>query len=260
MNSQSINRLTFFMEQENDFSCEITRIIDKIKRDWNRAFICENKIPKIDKDILLTDLRMVYQLVSDLEVEKLFPGRTVAEEKRRQQVKTAEAIVETPPLTTPLESKTNKPSSPSKHADKPTQIVVTDPPPPQNATDIKEEPEIKKPAPSASKIAADLFSPPRTVSDIFNGNEDNSLASKIKNNRITDIKAAIGINDKFNFINDIFKGELAAYNLALENLNKMDSLDDALQFIKASNLATDTQENKQALAKLTDILRRKFQS
>ncbi len=260
MNSQSINRLIVFMEKEKDFSSEITRVIDKIKHDWNRAFVTENKIPKIDKDILLTDLRIAYELVSDLEVERVFREKVQPEEERTPQVTTEEVKIENPPLTVNGVKENTKPTPALETDDNPAQIAAPDPLPPQNGPDLKDEPEEIKPASGASKIAADLFSPPKTVSDIFNGNGDNSLASKIKNNKITDIKAAIGINDKFNFINDIFKGELAAYNLAIDKLNKMESLDEALQFIENSNLATDNRENKQALDKLIDFVKRKFQS
>lgn len=285
MNSLSINRFGKIMEQENAFNAEISKIINKIKRDWDRAIAGGNKISKIDKDILTTDLKIAYELVSDLQVESLYSGyvqssvfNSPVQYPENKPTKltgesNAEKIENKPSATT-----TPKPDETPENKTKEEENVIAEKPnlkasPPEsnkpepknedehpaNTTSVKKdlhsnaEPESRK-----SITTGDLFSPPKSVSDIFNGNGDKSLASKFEKNKITDIKSAIGINDKFTFINDIFKGEIAAYNRAIDHLNALDSYHEALAFIQESGLATGAEENKQALAKFTDLLKRKF--
>jgi hypothetical protein len=272
------------MEQEKDRIAEVNRIINKINRDWERAVAGGNTISRIDKDILITDLKIAYELVCDLEVAKIYGTQKPSEIREK---------VPQTPISDPIpgfqisEKKDNESNSkadqltiregaPSEDAfvsRETAQPAADDPEPPKPATQqpentghdkqSAEEPRPEsvpgqKPPQHAARVTADLFTPPKTVSDVFNGNGESTLAEKIKNNKIADIRTAIGINDKFTFINEIFKGELAKYNQAIEQFNSMTSYDEAIEFIGASGLATGTAENKQAIARLSEILKRKF--
>lgn len=272
------------MEQEKDLTAEVTRIIKKINRDWERAVADGNTISRIDKDILITDLKIAYELVCDLEVAKIYatqkpsetreivpqtsmsdptPGLQISEKRENESNSKADQV-------------TIRESAPSEDAfetNETVQSAANDPEPPKPAPQQPENtghdkqsageprPESapgQKPSQQAARVTADLFTPPKTVSDVLNGNGESTLAEKIKNNKIADIRTAIGINDKFTFINEIFKGELAKYNQAIEQFNSMSSYDEAIDFIRTSGLDTGTAENKQAIARLSEILKRKF--
>jgi hypothetical protein len=56
---------------------------------------------------------------------------------------------------------------------------------------------------------------------------DNSLANRLRSKPITNIKSAIGINDKFQYLNDLFKGSVQDYNESLDALNNFSNLPDA---------------------------------
>jgi hypothetical protein len=112
-----------------------------------------------------------------------------------------------------------------------------------------------KPAP---KTTLDLFSTSKTLADIYQKDEDNSLAAKIKQNKITDIKTAIGINDKFLFINEIFKGEMSSYNQAIETLNDTSDFHEAVHYIDHLKLSYANEENKTSFNRLFEIAKRKF--
>lgn len=61
--------------------------------------------------------------------------------------------------------------------------------------------------------------------------EDNSLASRLRKSKITDLKASIGLNERFLFANELFNGNMEAFNRALNELNHIDSKDGADYFI-----------------------------
>jgi len=58
-----------------------------------------------------------------------------------------------------------------------------------------------------------------------------SLADKLSQTRIDDLTVAIGLNQKFQFIKELFEGNAEAYNQAVEKLNKSDSREEALDYL-----------------------------
>ena len=91
---------------------------------------------------------------------------------------------------------------------------------------------------------ADTIAPPRDV------------ASEILHNEpITDLRQAIGLNDKFLLIRDLFGGDGAAFERAIETLNGFDDLDDCMIFI-AEHYAWNP--NSDGAKLLMELLERKF--
>lgn len=56
---------------------------------------------------------------------------------------------------------------------------------------------------------------------------DNTVANKLRGKGIANIKSAIGINDKFQYLNDLFKGNVQDYNESLDALNNFSTLEEA---------------------------------
>lgn len=54
-------------------------------------------------------------------------------------------------------------------------------------------------------------------------NETYSVLDKLQKKPISNLKHAIGINDRFSFINELFKGNVEAYSRAIEELNHLES-------------------------------------
>lgn len=61
--------------------------------------------------------------------------------------------------------------------------------------------------------------------------KDESVAEKLQHNKIADLKAAIGINEKFQFINALFDGNMKEYTVAIDQINSFSSLDEAESYI-----------------------------
>lgn len=78
----------------------------------------------------------------------------------------------------------------------------------------------------------------RRLADVLGGDRQvlaEKMASEEKPttpfNRITDLRKAIGLNDKFLMIKDLFGGNAAQYEATIDTLNEFDDLDDCMIYI-----------------------------
>ena len=62
-----------------------------------------------------------------------------------------------------------------------------------------------------------------------NGNE--RISDSLQHAPIKDLKSAIGINEKFQFIHHLFQGDAASYNSAVEKVNSYGSLQEAMNYL-----------------------------
>ncbi len=106
---------------------------------------------------------------------------------------------------------------------------------------------------------SDLFSEPKpSIADKLSAKQDPSLGERMQQNQINDIKSAIGINDKFLFINELFEGNLKNYNQAIDQLNLANSKDDAMSSFTSFQEKFNWGDKDEAVEKLKTILNRKF--
>lgn len=88
---------------------------------------------------------------------------------------------------------------------------------------------------------------------------DNSLAAKLQQNPIRDLKSVIGINDKFLFVNELFGGSMEKYNKSIENLNDLKTLNGALIYLNELKIELQWNSSNEAYKKLKDLVSRKFE-
>ena len=93
-----------------------------------------------------------------------------------------------------------------------------------------------------------------TIADSITPKED--VASVIGNSQLSSLRSAIGLNDKFLLIRDLFGGDNGAYEAAIDGLDSCQSLDDAMLYI-FDNFAWDGECDGAKL--LTELLSRRFQ-
>ena len=89
--------------------------------------------------------------------------------------------------------------------------------------------------------------------------EDNSLAAKLQQNPIRDLKSVIGINDKFLFVNELFGGSMEKYNKSIDNLNDLKTLNGALIYLNELKIELQWNSSNEAYQKLKDLVSRKFE-
>jgi hypothetical protein len=275
---------------------EISKQIDSIQKHWQRSNGEDDRISRIDRDILINDLRKLYDLVYELKLGNVATDESIVKQNQEP------AQQDQPPQKTvaPLlrENESNEaPAKPEAQAEpKENADVVTDTPrrnPEEVILEIvnstennepeavdKNEAEQEQPGQaeeihqeestvvSEEKIFAtrrtetristsDKFEAPKTLADVYSKNGDNSLAAKIQKNTIADIKSAIGINDRFLFINTIFNGDAEAYRSAIDFFNAAGTYREALQLFDEIKHKYNLKDEP-ALARLMEIVARKF--
>ena len=118
-------------------------------------------------------------------------------------------------------------------------------PSPRQTESVAEEHPIRMETPAPRPAAAPAVEPQRaadashpvTLGDARNRNaqtladtlgKPSALAEEITHTKITSLREAIGINDKFLMIRDLFDGDGEAYDEAIGTLDGFDSLDDCM--------------------------------
>ncbi|HSG68160.1 MAG TPA: hypothetical protein VK994_05590 [Bacteroidales bacterium] len=119
--------------------------------------------------------------------------------------------------------------------------------------DDQEEKEMPRP-----KTTADLFTGATTIAESFQAKEDRSIAARVVPQAVDDLKRAIGINDKFLFINELFKGNPGDYNEAIEKLNTSGAIDAAEKAINHYRIHYEWGEQSEAYHRLKKIVMAKF--
>ena len=89
--------------------------------------------------------------------------------------------------------------------------------------------------------------------------EDHSLAAKLQQNPHGDLKSAIGINDKFLFVNELFGGSMEKYNKSIENLNDLKTLNGAMIYLNELKIELQWNSSNEAYQKLKELVSRKFE-
>lgn len=97
---------------------------------------------------------------------------------------------------------------------------------------------------------------PKSINDIISKNQSgNVLASKLQNKPVQDLKKAIGINDKFQFIRELFEGNAEMFASVLDHLNSLSSFDEAYRYI---NEQFSWDEEDAVVMKFLELVNRRY--
>ena len=122
------------------------------------------------------------------------------------------------------------------------------------------EPEkVKKPE-TKEKVTGqpDLFSASETLADKLSGSSKSTVAEKLVKGSLTSLKEFIGINDKFLFINELFKGDMRNYTNALNELDSLKTLDGAFTYLFELKIQNQWDDELEAYIKLKELIEKKF--
>jgi uncharacterized protein YbjQ (UPF0145 family) len=123
--------------------------------------------------------------------------------------------------------------------------------------EVKEKPAATQKGQETGKpILADKFSTTDTIGEKTTSvRQDEAITSALHNKPISDIGAAIGINDKFYFIRELFSGDSRAYQDTIKRLNSSASLGEAMKILDENTVMGS---DPAAQSSFVDIVRRKF--
>ncbi len=90
--------------------------------------------------------------------------------------------------------------------------------------------------------------------------EDLSIAAKLQQTSITSLKDAIGVNEKFLFINELFNGDIKEYNLAVEKLNNFPDMQQAFEFVNelTNKFGWDGNKSATTIEKFAGLIQRRY--
>lgn len=133
-------------------------------------------------------------------------------------------------------------------------------------------PEIKQPeiipAPIQTVSAPETNGKQTTLADKFI-KEDNSINQQMRANNqarfqklnetpVANLRTAIGINDKFMFVNELFKGEMKEYDFVIQEINAASDESAALEILNQKLSARGTADKTEAISKLCGFIHRRF--
>ncbi len=200
-------------------------------------------------DLIIKDLNEASEIIDDL---KRYPGVPALQvELAKSKCKSAGEVIALlknlsdyiPVKHEAVEEKVKHEPVAEKQAPKPPVVPTV------KKTESREPEKKTQPAP----IVADKFG---HIPDHYKENpEVNHLPKHLKGKHVTNLSDAIGINDKFLFIREIFDGNKDIYIQAISRLDKVENLDDAVAIIMS--YMGEKPENE-AVTQLLDIVRLKL--
>jgi hypothetical protein len=212
-------------------------------------------------DLIIKDLNEAREIIDDF---KNYPDVPLLQiELAKSKCKSASEVISLLKIVqVPFQSDEKKESFPVKPVDLTDLVEVINriaesPAPPAQAVR-----NIDASAPASGKnrepsIIADTFiSQSETLNEqLGNLKDDNDLHGSIKLKPISKLSDAIGVNDKFLFIRELFNGNPEAYNQAITKLDETAYFADAKAIIMSY-----TGENTESFAaiQLLDLVKRKF--
>lgn len=254
------------MSNRTDRHDKIQQIAAKII-DLNALFAQREGLKKIDTDLLRKYTQDLYEEVLLLETTTANPTITVVpnllktantpdylippvEEPvkdntvEKQRTIVPEPVLQVPPVSTPIvQPPVPEVVAPPIVPPKPEPMVITHVVETKPVTEEKPV-EVTKPEPVRNEPA-----PQPEVHD---------LATKLQQTPIHDLKKAISINKKFEFINQLFKGDHEAYAKSIHYINGLTNGNEAQVFFNNLKKQFAWDEENKLFIELADMVKRRF--
>lgn len=253
----------------NDNLLGIKIILETLSKDLEELSDGES-LPNLKWDDMLTNSLLIFQKLSALRMEGISNevkrlGYTIASQKREiaelrlnisnSVLPAAIAPEEKVVLSTEVEEKEeldflldNKPTS-SQLSSQPQEQSLSQPqiqsqPPSQSQT---------QPKPHTQPQLQSLFQPQAVESSL---NHTPPWLTDTPGSPVSELFAAINLNDKLCFIRELFADDVDQYRLTVQRLNDMNSFEEALDYTR--NAFPDWDESSDALYRFYMALRRRY--
>ncbi len=103
-----------------------------------------------------------------------------------------------------------------------------------------------------------LFDKAASLYDKIAKPAEKTLASQASQNPISNIKSSIGINEKFAYLKDLFKNNMAEYNEALDKLNNFENYGEAEDFFQELKSKYSWDPESKSFQGLAELLNRRY--
>jgi hypothetical protein len=233
---------------------QIEYLLKKINEQHEQMRQKQGSVPQSEMDSMIQNLRQLYEATLMLYQNNTFVAldeiNAAAEQqilavKRANELKLAEQkIEEIPAAPTPVDVAESAPVIEQK-IEKPKQKRTGN----VNASLFENAPTV------GGKFAGEE----RLHTKIASKNTGETVSHKMHHNPIKDLKGAIGINEKFLFINKLFEGNSQLYNEAIERINNSSSISSARQIINEElQPKYDWQLDNEPAKEFLELVERRF--
>jgi len=242
---------------------QILRSLESIVEKTGQLESIKGQIPQIEIDIVLQEIQQLYErfkLLAKLNNEVV--------EIQNENTKVDEIINRSEEALNKIESISNesisiveeeKPEIKETNINEPEDKPVVFAQENQIKTETKEPLKEEKKEEFQESIGEKLQDNQPSLNEVIAaGKPDNSIASRMQMNPISDLKVAIGLNEKFLFTNELFKGNEEEYNRAISKLNQMEGLNSALEILNSLKLRYQWNDNPDAYETLFDLVKRRY--
>jgi len=224
---------------------EIQWLLEAINEQYEAISQQGERIPQIEFDILMENLRKFYE---NLHLLKRLDDPHFSYEKKMKPKEVSKTVS--------TESRELKMSKPSQAPVNP-QVTQRQPKPAVTPAVQHETQSFSKKHSTSAEI--DLFAVEESPMNIkLKEARERTFSPKIPSDRIENLKTAIIINDKFMFINELFDGNLREYNETIETLNGFKTLDQAADYLDLMRKKNFWNTGSVAFKKLKELVERRF--
>ena len=241
---------------EKNIVLELKRQLGRMMVQVDYMYRNDREMSRLDLDIMMEHTRELYDLLCDYGVgaNQHSPVNEVEEDEPRNTEinEGGELIIHNPDFCDD-EHEINHPEMideiPETPDDEP-----TDEPAVETPTETPAEPTDEPVAEDEDEDWEDEDDQPFRVEEP----EDNSLAAKLQRAHVSDIRLALGINDKVMIINELFMGSVERYNKSIDALNDFPTLSGARVYMSELQIELQWDTDSQAYRMLNDLVERRF--
>ena len=241
-------------------------LIKKLNSDIQDIYSTTNKfensenIHPLDIDLALSKVRNLYELLLKLDSRNIQIAENQKEEisapikKEEQKEEIIKKVEAKPKEAETIPEKKEEVTKEKTPVRKPEFIIETGSEEKKVEEIIEEKIETKQS--NTPEIVADKFQSKKFVHDnISKKNAKKDVSAKMQSKPIQDINSAIGLNDRFIFIRELFGNNKDHYHETVQVLNNFDTYDNAVRFLDEN---FDWEPENENYERLKELVRRKF--
>ena len=222
---------------------EIQWLLEAIAEQFEAINAYEDKIPQIEFDIIMENIRKLYENLHLLNrMGDTFQHLNPVHKEMPAIKPFVPGSIHMDQTTNPVE----------KHAAQPVVKIRVE-------TETQEPLQKEHHRETKSTSDIDLFSTESVeFSEKLKETREKTYASERLSSQKKELKASISINEKFLFINELFDGNLREYNITIETLNGFSELRQALEFLDLQRLKNLWESESPAFKRLRELVEQKF--
>ena len=202
--------------------------IDKILNELERVkalieqFKATGKMPDIERDIVLSKLRTMYEFINLIQLHDALDSYGVDQEDKKKRTIETEPI-ENKPQAVLIETEIRKTEE---------NIDVKIESPKQSVEHISHTTKVEE---KRNIIGEQVHTEKKFVSDVLAQYVNNyDISRKLQEKPIKDLFTAIGLNDKFLYIRELFNNDSDSYTRTIEAINRLNGFNEAVKYIDSS--------------------------